>query len=63
MDADTIQYQATISDPQVYTRHWTVQFPINRQEGELLEVACHEGNEDLAHLKEIRDQARAKNRR
>jgi hypothetical protein len=63
VDADTIQYEATISDPQVYTRHWSVEFPIKRQEGELLEVACHEGNEDLAHLKEIRDQARAKNRR
>ena len=60
IDKDTIQYDATISDPQVYTRHWSVSFPIKRQEGELLEVACHEGNEDLAHLKEIRDQARAK---
>jgi hypothetical protein len=62
LDADTIQYDATISDPQVYTRHWSVSFPVKREEGELLEVACHEGNEDLAHLKEIRDQARAKKR-
>jgi hypothetical protein len=32
---------------------------MNRQEGELLEVACREDDEDLAHLKEIRDAARA----
>jgi hypothetical protein len=29
---------------------------------ELLEVACHEDNQDLQHLKEIRDEARAKAR-
>jgi hypothetical protein len=29
----------------------------------MLEVACLEGNDDLQHLKEIRDQARAKKNR
>ena len=63
LDADTIHYEATVSDPLVYTRPWTIAFPIKRQKDEMLEVACLEGNDDLQHLKEIRDQARAKNRR
>jgi hypothetical protein len=60
IDANTIQYEATVSDPLVYTRPWTIAFPLNRQDSELLEVACHEDNQDLQHLKEIRDEARAK---
>jgi hypothetical protein len=60
IDADTIHYEATVTDPLVYTRPWTIAFPINRQKDELLEVACHEDNQDLQHLKEIRDAARAK---
>jgi len=62
LDADTIHYEATVSDPLVYTRPWTISFPINRQKDELLEVACHEDNQDLQHLKDIRDEARAKAR-
>ena len=34
--------------------------PLNRQPGEMLEVACLEDNQDLKHLKEVRDEARAK---
>ena len=60
IDADTIHYEATVSDPLVYTRPWTIALPINRQKDELLEVACHEDNQDLQHLKDIRDEARAK---
>ena len=59
VDGDTIEYQATVTDPIAYTRPWTIAFPINRQKDELLEVACHEDNRDLAHLKDIRDAARA----
>lgn len=59
VDGDTIEYQATVTDPIAYTRPWTIAFPINRQKEELLEVACHEDNRDLAHLKDIRDAARA----
>ena len=39
-------------DPLVYTRPWTIAFALNRQKEELLEVACHEDNQDLQHLKE-----------
>ena len=30
IDRDTIHYQATIEDPNVYTRPWTIAFPIRR---------------------------------
>jgi hypothetical protein len=60
INGDRIHYQATVSDPLVYTRPWTIAFPLNRQKDELLEVACHEDNQDLEHLKDVRDEFRAK---
>jgi hypothetical protein len=62
INGDRINYQATVSDPLVYTRPWTIAFALNRQKDELLEVACHEDNQDLQHLKDVRDAARAKAR-
>jgi len=58
VNADRITYRATVTDPLVYTRPWTIEVPLNRQADELLEVACHEDNQDLPHLKEVRDAAR-----
>jgi hypothetical protein len=62
VDGDTLHYQATVTDPLVYSRPWTIAFAMNRQQDDLLEVACHEDNEDLQHLKDVRDAARAKGR-
>ena len=48
IDADTIHYQATIEDPNVYTRPFTVAFAFRRStdtDYELLEEACYEHNE------------------
>ncbi len=59
VDADTINYEATITDPVVYARPWTIAFPMQRQKGELIEAACHEDDQDLAHLKAVRDAALA----
>jgi hypothetical protein len=60
MDADNITYRATITDPVVYTRPYTIEIPLTRQaDGEILEVACHEDNGDLHHLKDVRDEYRA----
>ena len=53
-----LRYEATVTDPVVYTRPWTIAMPLRRQNGELLEVACLEDNQDLKHLKDIRDAAR-----
>lgn len=52
--ANTIQYEATIDDPQVYTRPWTVAFPLNRDDRyRLFEYACHEGNHALGNMLRI----------
>jgi hypothetical protein len=63
VNGDTIRYEATVTDPGAYTRPWTIAMPLRRQPGELLEVACHEDNQDLKHLKDIRDESRAKARK
>ena len=39
---DTIQYEATIEDPKVFTRPWKMRMPIQRQKDVgLLEYECH----------------------
>ncbi|HET8699585.1 MAG TPA: hypothetical protein VFO94_19020 [Gammaproteobacteria bacterium] len=60
--ANRVIYRATVSDPIAYTRPWTIEVPLDRQDDELLEVACHEDNGDLEHLKDVRDEFRAKQR-
>ena len=52
VDADTMRYTATITDPQVFTRPWTmaVTFDRNKEKAfELIEDACHEGEQDAWH--------------
>jgi hypothetical protein len=54
LDGNTIRYQATIDDPQVFTRPWTLEFLLQREGGtgyQIFESACHEDNQDLAHVK------------
>jgi hypothetical protein len=58
VDADTIDYKVTITDPVVMTRPYTLGFEMRRQQGEILEVACHEDNQDLEHLKHVKEEAR-----
>ena len=58
VDADRIEYEATITDPVVYTRPFTIAFPLTRLKGEVMEQACHEEDRDLPILKRIRDQER-----
>ena len=51
VDADTLHYQATMEDSKVYTRPWTIVFPLERikEKGyEQMEEACHEGDHDAA---------------
>ena len=51
VDADTIQYEVTIDDPNVYTRPWTVAMPLTRdQEYQMFEYACHEGNRAVENI-------------
>jgi hypothetical protein len=44
VDAETIAYQVTVDDPKMYTKPWTVAFPMTRTEEKMYEYACHEGN-------------------
>jgi hypothetical protein len=53
VDIDTLHYQATMEDPAVYTRPWTIVFPLERMKDpgyEQMEEACHEGNRDAVGL-------------
>ena len=47
VDRDTLLWEARIDDPTVYTRPWTMTFPLRRNTNsafQLMEFACHEGN-------------------
>ena len=45
LDLWTLRYEATIDDPETYTRPWTVRFDIGWDpNGELQEYVCQENN-------------------
>ena len=53
-NADTLDYEVVVSDPQTWTRPWTVAFPLTADPGaEVVEYACHEGNYALPNLLKI----------
>jgi hypothetical protein len=50
-DANTILYEASIDDPEVYTKPWKVSIPLVRDpEYRIFEYACHEGNEAMGDI-------------
>ena len=45
VDGNTLNYEATIDDPSVFTRPWTMRVTHRRRpDDEMWETACHEGN-------------------
>jgi hypothetical protein len=49
--ADTIQYEITIEDPNVYTKPWKVSFPFTKDaSSQIFEYACHEGNYAMSNI-------------
>jgi hypothetical protein len=38
-----------VTDPETWTRPWTVKMPWNKVDGLMYEYACHEGNYGLAN--------------
>jgi hypothetical protein len=51
VDADTISYEVTIEDPNIYTRPWTVAIPLTRDPSyQIFEYACHEGNRAIENI-------------
>jgi hypothetical protein len=73
VDANTINWTATVDDPKAFTRPWTMMAsgsPTLRAqrepeplEGWNSENNCHEGNVDLVHLKGAYDLYNAKNKK
>jgi hypothetical protein len=50
VDANTIDYRVTITDPKVYTAPWTVAIPLTKDNNyQMYEYACHEGNLAMPH--------------
>jgi hypothetical protein len=51
VDADTLEYEVTIEDPDVYTAPWKVVIPLARDpEYVMFEYACHEGNRAVENI-------------
>jgi hypothetical protein len=57
IDAETLDYEFTMVDPEMFTRPWTARFPLTTNqasrgvtEGPLYEYACHEGNYSLVNV-------------
>ena len=50
VDADTLLYEFTISDPATWTAPWTAQIPMRMTELPLFEYACHEGNYAMPNI-------------
>jgi hypothetical protein len=47
---DAIDYRATVEDPAMFTRAWTMAMPFRRAPGPIYEYACHEGNAAMEHM-------------
>jgi len=50
LDPDTISYRLTVSDPATFASPWTIENALRKADGQMYEVACHEGNYGLAGI-------------
>ena len=50
LDADTVNYEFTVTDPTTWPQPWSVAFPITKAEESIYEYACHEGNYALRNM-------------
>ena len=50
IDADTLEYEFTVHDPETWSRPWTASIPMRRNDQPLFEYACHEGNYSLPNM-------------
>ena len=53
VDAETIDYRFTVTDPTTWVRSWTASIPLNRNAGPLYEYACHEGNDGMTGILQV----------
>jgi hypothetical protein len=50
VDADTVEYRATVEDPKNFTRPWTLAISLKKDDNyQIFEYACHEGNHSIAN--------------
>jgi len=49
-DKDSITYRLTVTDPDTYSKPWTVENIMWRSDEPMFEAACHEGNIGLASI-------------
>ena len=50
VDADTLLYEFTVTDPTTWTSPWTAQVSMRKIEDPIFEYACHEGNLGLLNI-------------
>jgi hypothetical protein len=52
VDANTLNYEFTVEDPQTWTRPWTAVIPWTKidPDEQMYEYACHEDNYDIVHF-------------
>jgi hypothetical protein len=50
VDAQTVKYEFTVTDPTAYTRPWSAMMPLTRIREPLFEYGCHEGNYGLRNI-------------
>jgi len=47
VDADTVLYEFTVTDPTTWAKPWSAAVPLRRTTNLMYEYACHEGNEGM----------------
>ena len=50
LDADTLVYEFTVSDPATWESSWTAQHEMKLNELPMFEYACHEGNYSMPQM-------------
>ena len=50
LDAVTLEYEFTVTHPEVFTRPFTAVVPMTKSDLQIFEYACHEGNYGLAQI-------------
>ena len=50
VDADTLEYRFTVTDPETWANTWTASIPMQRTDVPMFEYACHEGNYSMAGI-------------
>ena len=51
VDDRVLEYSARIEDPRAFTRPWTLAVPLVKDDSQMYEYACHEGNYGIANIR------------